>query len=349
MTSVALFNNKGGVGKTTLTYHLAHMLQRLGHRVLAVDLDPQANLTAQFLPEDAIASLWNEAPVWPEPGKSTWLMEAVKENKGTIATAVEPIRQELGDISPLSPLEITDGLWLVPGDLELSRFEDKLSESWSKCFNGHEPSLRATTAFHRIIENARASVDAELVLIDVGPNLGAINRAALLSADTVLTPMAADLFSLRGLHNLGPTLREWRSAWQGSVLPRVPDSIVAPRGAMKPLGYVIMQPIMRLDRPVQAYRRWLDRIPAAYTSAVVGDRGAEADNSYEIATLKNYQSLMPLAHDARKPMFDLRSADGAIGSTQTYVQKCYQDFQALARTLLSRLEEAETPPDRVGR
>ena len=112
MTSVALFNNKGGVGKTTLTYHLAHMLQRLGHRVLAVDLDPQANLTAQFLPEDAIASLWNEAPTWSEPGKSTWLMEAVKENKGTIATAVEPIRQELGDISPLSPLEITDGLLL---------------------------------------------------------------------------------------------------------------------------------------------------------------------------------------------------------------------------------------------
>jgi hypothetical protein len=314
MTSVALFNNKGGVGKTTLTYHLAHMLQRLGHRVLAVDLDPQANLTAQFLPEEAIASLWNETPVWPEPGKSPWLMEAIKENKGTVATAVEPIRQELGDISPLSPLVITDNLWLLAGDLELSRFEDKLSESWSKCFNGHEPSLRATTAFHRIIENARASVDAEFVLIDVGPNLGAINRAALLS------------------------LREWRSAWQDSVLPRVPDSIAAPRGTMKPLGYVIMQPIMRLDRPVQAYRRWLDRIPAAYASAVVGELGSEAGKSYEVATLKNYQSLMPLAHDARKPMFDLLTADGAIGSTQTYVKKCYQDFQSLARTLLERLD-----------
>ena len=45
-TRIALFNNKGGVGKTTLTSHLAHMVARLGWRVLAVDLDPQSNLTS---------------------------------------------------------------------------------------------------------------------------------------------------------------------------------------------------------------------------------------------------------------------------------------------------------------
>ncbi|WP_235488371.1 ParA family protein, partial [Frankia sp. AvcI1] len=60
MITMALFNNKGGVGKTTLAYHLAHMLQRMGHRVLAVDLDPQANLTAQFLDEDELTRLWAE-------------------------------------------------------------------------------------------------------------------------------------------------------------------------------------------------------------------------------------------------------------------------------------------------
>lgn len=58
MTSIALFNNKGGVGKTTLTYHLAHMFRRLGLRVLAVDLDPQANLTSMCLEETEIEELW---------------------------------------------------------------------------------------------------------------------------------------------------------------------------------------------------------------------------------------------------------------------------------------------------
>ncbi|WP_370943583.1 ParA family protein [Amycolatopsis sp. cg5] len=344
MTSVALFNNKGGVGKTTLTYHLAHMLQRLGHRVLAVDLDPQSNLTAQFLDEEDLAELWHEpqSPAWPDSTpRQAKLVGPVSSTTGTIATAVAPIREGLGDIDTPAPIEITDGLWLLPGDLELSAFEDKLSETWPKCFTGDKAALRTTTAFHRIIDAARTTVEANLVLIDVGPNLGAINRAALLSADTVLTPLAADLFSLRGLHNLGPTLRSWRGTWQDIVLPNVPKSIAAPPGIMQPLGYVIMQPIMRLDRPVRAYRRWLDRIPAVYSSAVLGEPGEAADSSYEVATLKNYQSLMPLAHDARKPMFDLRSADGALGSTQTYVQKCYQDFQTLARKLLDRLEATE--------
>jgi hypothetical protein len=176
------------------------------------------------------------------------------------------------------------------------------------------------------------------MLIDVGPNLGAINRAALLSADTVLMPLAADLFSLRGLRNLGPTMREWRATWQGMVLPKVPERIAAPRGFMMPIGYVVMQPPARLDRPVKAYERWLDRIPTVFASSVLGAPDiAPDDRSFEIATLKHYQSLMPLAHDARKPMFELRSGDGAIGGTQSAVRKCYQDFRDLAVKVRERL------------
>ena len=55
---IAFFNNKGGVGKTSLVYHLAWMYADLGFRVVAADLDPQANLTAAFLDEDRLAELW---------------------------------------------------------------------------------------------------------------------------------------------------------------------------------------------------------------------------------------------------------------------------------------------------
>ena len=55
---LTFFNNKGGVGKTSLVYHLAWMLSETGDRVLACDLDPQANLTASFLDEDDLESLW---------------------------------------------------------------------------------------------------------------------------------------------------------------------------------------------------------------------------------------------------------------------------------------------------
>lgn len=340
MISLALFNNKGGVGKTTLTYHLAHMYQRLGVRVLAVDLDPQSNLTAAFLPEDDLATLWSEpeSPAWQESQQKIGIFpSSVSNATGTVAQSVQPIMDGVGDIKHFSPVPIADGLALVAGDLELSAFEDKLSYAWPNSFLGtDQAALRTTTAFYRIIDAAAHTANADLILIDVGPNLGAINRAALLAADAVLMPLAADLFSLRGLRNLGPTLREWRATWQNTVLPKVPKEISAPPGTMSPLGYVIMQPTMRLDRPVKAYRRWLDRIPSVFETAVL-DQGSRPGDGYEIATLKNYQSLMPLAHDARKPMFDLRSADGAIGSTQAYVQRCYSDFKNLAEKVAARI------------
>lgn len=340
MISVALFNNKGGVGKTTLTYHLAHMLQRQGNRVLAVDLDPQSNLTAAILDEDELEELWgNDSELFAQADYPTQHKLFTRtEGRHTIADAVRPILEGTGDVAPLSAVTVTDGLWLLPGNLELSKFEDKLSAAWLNGYGGDQAAIRTTTAFYRVLTQVAAEVEADVVLIDLGPNLGAINRAALLSADTVLMPMAADLFSLKGLLNLGPTLREWRAQWKDLVLPKVPDTIAAPRAAMRPLGYVIMQPEMRLDRPLRAYERWVARIPWVYGTAVLGERTWPVDDrSYEIATLRNYRSLMPLAHDARKPMFDLRAADGALGSTQKYVQTCRQEFRALASALMERL------------
>jgi chromosome partitioning protein len=122
------------------------------------------------------------------------------------------------------------------------------------------------------------------------------------------------------------------------VLPRVPSDIPVPEGAMRPMGYVIIQPTMRLDRPMQAYRRWLERIPSVFENAVLGQApGSVQGGMYEVITLKNYQSLLSLARDARKPMFDLRAADGAIGSTQVYVQRCYAEFRNLAIEIASRV------------
>ncbi|MYR34678.1 AAA family ATPase [Nocardiopsis alba] len=344
MTSVALFNNKGGVGKTTLVYHLAHMYQRQGKRVLAVDLDPQSNLTSSFLDEDDLSFLWDESEPTIPDRQGTLFSRFDFGGVWTIAQAVEPIVKGTGDIRAVDPVEVAENLWLIPGDLELSRFEDELSANWTRGFGGDEKALRTTSAFHRIIQDARQRIDPDITLIDIGPNLGAINRAALLSSDTVLMPLAADLFSLRGLRNLGPTLREWREKWQNVVLPWAPAGLDLPPGHMAPLGYVIMQPGMRLDRPVQAYQRWLDRIPVVYDRFVLDNPVRSEGTEHEIATIRNYRSLMPLAHDARKPMFDLRAGDGALGSTQAFVQTCYRDFRDLVEKIDARLAQfAEAP------
>jgi hypothetical protein len=106
---------------------------------------------------------------------------------------------------------------------------------------------------------------------------------------------------------------------------------------MEPAGYVILQHAIRLDRPVQAYGRWMNRIPAEYRHAVLNEAVDEAPSVGKdpncLALLKHYRSLMPMAQDARKPIFFLKPADGAIGAHASAVQECYRDFLRLARRI----------------
>ena len=324
MITIAFFNNKGGVGKTTLVYHIASMLAEMGVRTLAVDLDPQANLTSAFLDESQLESLW-------------------ASDNATILSAVEPILEGTGDISAVTPREVRDNLHLLCGNLGLSRFEDKLSDSWAKGFGGDRAALRITSAFHRVIRQSGNKVDAQVALMDVGPNLGAINRASLLAADHLLIPLAADLYSLQGLRNLGPTIRKWRADW--AIPDKSEVTFPLPTGKMSPIGYVVLQHAVRLDRPVKAYQKWLDRIPSEYRQFVLNDDAPMRHmpgytDSNSLAHLRNYRSLMPMAQDARKPMFDLRPADGAIGSHSQYVQTCYAEFRELSGEILRRVQIA---------
>jgi len=267
------------------------------------------------------------------------------ENRRTVYGAVRPLMAGEGDIAAPDPVRIADRLYLVPGDLELSLFEDQLSETWPKCLSGDERAFRVTTAFHRILTEAGRKFDASICLIDVGPNLGAINRASLVAADYVVIPIAPDLFSIRGLSNVGPTMHRWRRDWQ-KRLEEWPSSLRfrKPSGAMMPLGYLVSRYTIFAAGAVRAYQRWLDKAPNIYRTAVEGGTpppGLSVDSDdRRIAQLKDYRSLMAMAQEARKPMFLLRSADGAIGGHQRAVRECGDDFKALAREILQRMERA---------
>lgn len=185
---------------------------------------------------------------------------------------------------------------------------------------------------------AASHQQAQVVFTDVGPNLGAINRAALIAANAVVIPLAPDLFSIQGLKNLGPTLQQWRADWRERLQNSPDPAISLPKGDMQPLGYVVLQHGIRDLRPVKAYERWLRRIPQTYRSAVLGDPDAlnvptTSEDPYCLALLKHHRALMPLAMEAHKPMFHLKPADGAIGAHVSAVQDCYRDFHALAKSI----------------
>jgi len=325
MRTLAFFNNKGGVGKTTLLYHLAWMFSDMGKRVLVADLDPQANLTSMFLPEPELERLWD-----PD-----------NEQHQSVMAPLRPIIRGLGDIGEAPFQSIGRNIRIIPGDLGLSNFESNLSEAWGKCLDRQEPAFRVTSSLYRIIRQAAETFTADLVLIDVGPNFGAINRAALISADSVIIPMAPDLFSIQGLRNLGPTLKTWRAEWAARLNLNPADDLALPAAKMEPLGYVVIQFGIRDNRPVSAYDKWARRIPSTFREKVLelepDGATATSDDPNCLGLLKHYRSLMPMAMEARKPIFQLKPADGAIGAHIYSVKDGGEDFRNLANRILERL------------
>ncbi len=327
MKTLAFFNNKGGVGKTTLVYHLAWMFADMGKRVLAADLDPQANLTSMFLEEAELEIVWN-----PNSNEA-----------GSIMTPLRPLIRGLGDIGQTPFHQITPTIRLVPGDLGLSNFESILSETWGKCLDRQEPAFRTTSSLYRIVRQGAEAFAADIILIDVGPNIGAINRAALICADAVVVPLAPDLFSIQGLRNLGPTLRTWRQEWAKRRAENPAPELQLPQGAMTPLGYVVLQFGIRDNRPIKAYDKWAKRIPSTFSEDVLDQPFAPpvppSEDANCLGLLKHYRSLMPMAMEARKPIFKLKPSDGVIGAHTSGVKDCENDFHQLATRILAKLGE----------
>lgn len=319
---LTFFCNKGGVGKTSLVYHLAWMLSDMGIQVLACDLDPQANLTAAFLNEERLEKLYDDGD--PAAGK-------------TVMQCIRPLTR-VGNIQPPTLVPIATGLSLIPGDLALAGFEDDLSEQWPNALRSSDlyRPFRVLTAFATVMKDGAHQMSADIVLADVGPNLGAINRSALIATDYFIVPLGADLFSLQGLCNLGPTLRRWREDWRKRKDNWQPPEFELPPGKMQPIGYTVQQHGVRLSRPVKAYDKWVNRMPEEYARNLLGDtEGPYAatpalDAQNALATVKHYRSLVPMAQEARKPIFHLTTADGAIGSHAAAAIDARRDFKRLA-------------------
>lgn len=334
MKSIAFFNNKGGAGKTTAVYHFSFMLAELGYNVLAVDLDPQMNLTSMFLTDERLEEIFEKEGA-----------------KSTLYNALIPLIEGTGDVRTAHREPVHNQLSLLVGDLRLSTFEDRLSDSWGKCLDADPAAFRVVSSLFRIIQAAGEAAKADFIVIDVGPNLGAINRSVLLSSDYMIIPVAADLFSLQGIKNLGGTLTRWKKQWAdrkerySEREKNMETPVTLPDGNVQVLGYVTMQHNVREGRPVKAYMNQANRIPGAFREFVLGRTDSSPENMqrdpYCLGMLRHYHSLMPMAMEAHKPVFLLKPADGAIGAHYQAVQTVYQEFRKLTQSILQRITETD--------
>ena len=248
---LTFFNSRSGIGTTSVVYHVAWMLAELDCPVLVADLDPQANLTAAFLDEKTLEDIWGSPP---------------DSMPRTIYDCVKPLI-EGGDVATPERRSVDPGLDLLPGSL--SAFEHSLHSAWPRCPESdslYRP-LRIVTAFWQVMQRSAVQCGARVVLVDVGPSLGAVNRSALIATDFVVIPLAADLYSRQSLRNLGSTLRRWRKDWRQRLKnwnewnnDSHRSAPALPKGDMNPVGYLIQRQGIRLTRPIEADDRWTRQI-----------------------------------------------------------------------------------------
>ncbi len=251
---IALFNHKGGVGKTTLTVNIAAALGSMGKRVLLVDADPQCNLTSYLVAEDVL---------------DTWLDESDSPEGKTLWTALSPIVQATGDLNQIDPVEPgIRKVLLLPGDIRLSDFEQELTQLWSDCFQRKLRGLRGTSALSQLVNLISADHKIDYVFYDCGPNVGPLNRAILLDCNFFIVPAACDLFSIRALKTLGQTLATWVSDWR--MIDRLaPDGIYLLRGDPRFLGYIPQHFRVYRGQVASGYSKYMSQIEKHIASDIV--------------------------------------------------------------------------------
>ena len=326
---IVLFNNKGGVGKTTFLYHLGYALEKEGKRILFVDLDPQCNLTSNMLKDQEIQKIWDE--------------------KKSIFKSVEPTIKGTGDIATANPVKMKDrNIYLIPGDILLSEFEESLATAWVETLAGNEVGFRKTSAIHRIIDAVVTALKVNYVLIDVGPNLGSLNRSILLSCDYFFVPLVPDLYSLRGLENIGKTFKKWIEDWDDAKnrFLKNNEGIVLDLQNGKPVfaGWINQQFNIYHQKPTKAYATWTALIPKYIQKHVIDILKSVDENmvkdlnggTHKLGDFKSYHSLAPLSQELKKPIFELKSNE-AQGTHWGYVTKCRDDFKELACKIIKHL------------
>lgn len=328
MESIAFFNNKGGVGKTTLICNVASYLAlERGKKVLVIDADPQCNATQLLLEEDAVIGLYEDS------------------DNFTIHSVIHPLSIGKGYSKTLRPMKIEDyGLDLIPGDPRLALKEDLLSKDWQDAVGGEIRGLRTSLLFKELLERCN---DYDYVFFDMGPSLGSINRAVLLACDYFVSPMSIDIFSLKAIENITTALIEWRKKLANG-LSQVDEDLQddIPKGAsfdIKFAGYVAQQYIQKTragqSEAVAAYEKIMRNIPATINDNFIKRlKMSSSIRNYELGSIPNLYSLIPMSQTAHKPIFALKAKDGVRGAHFNRVRDAADIYKKIVNRLLKNLE-----------
>lgn len=338
MKAIAFFNNKGGVGKTTLACNLVSYLNmHTKLRVLLIDADPQCNATQAILDDETCEQIYLQED----------------DALHTLYTSLRPLEDGEPSIDDkINPVLASRNRFktdLIPGHPRMSIVEDRLSDAWSDLRGRDIRGYRITNWATQLLDAFRDRYD--LAVFDVGPSLGALNRSVILSCDYIVTPFGCDIFSLLGIRNISSWITGWKAEYDSAVSERLsaePNSfdrftvIQETDTHFRFAGYSVQQYVQRKfkegPRPVKSYDRIMEEIPGTVADAMeflIPNAGALPH--MELGHIPYLYSLVPMAQAAKAPIHDLKNNDGIVGSQYAQVRSYGELMDSLCEKLLQNV------------
>jgi AAA domain len=258
----------------------------------------------------------------------------------TVWSAIKPISEASGPFKVITPIEPgIPGLFLLPGDIRLSEFENDLAGFWGECLQRKIRGFRGTTALSELVNEVSQQHEIDYVFYDSGPNIGPLNRAILLDCDYLIVPVACDLFSLRALKTLGRTLVEWITSWS-TISDLAPHGMPLLPGNPAFLGYVPEGFKVYGGVIAQGPSAFLSRIDREIHSQVVAllrkldpDLVVGGTQSLKLGEIKHFGALVPASQIEGVPLHQV-----SAGSADQR-QSAQLAFSSLAQKVDQKIRE----------
>jgi cellulose biosynthesis protein BcsQ len=339
---LAMFNHKGGVSKTTTTFHLGWMLASRGHRVILVDADPQCNLSGLILNFKGEMEFENFYEAQTTRNIRAGLAPAFESQP----RAIEPVE--------CVPVEGCDGLFLLPGHIRLSEYEVTLGIAQE--LSGTIQTLQNLPgSISYLLQVTAEKYTADFVLVDMNPSLSSINQNLLMTSDFFIVPTSPDFFSVMAVESLSTVLPRWH-AWSERAKQNATLKGAAypyPQNTPKLVGTIIQKYRPRKGAATVGFQKWIDSINDRVANRLVPtlaplgmllrpERYQEVQGllpNYCLAQIADFNTLITKSQDYATPVFALTDEQlGHVGTVLEGDRAKRDEFEGVFSHLASEVE-----------
>lgn len=338
---IALFNHKGGVSKTTTTFHIGWMLASKGHRVILVDADPQCNLTGLvlgFKGENAFEKFYQT--------------ESDRNIRAGLAPAFESQPRAIEAVKCV-PVKGRKGLFLLPGHIRLAEYEVTLGIAQD--LSGSIQTLQNLPgALSYLLDITAEKHSADFVLVDMNPSLSSINQNLLMTSDFFTVPASPDYFSVMAVESLSTVLPRWHAWSKRAKSNPILQSATYPYPDKNPkfIGTIIQRYRPRKGSPTEGLQKWIDTINECIAKQFVPTleplKMLLPQKTYKqvpgllphfcLAQIADFNTLIAKSQEHKTPVFALTNAHlGHVGTVLAEDQRKRQEFHRVFEELVDRV------------